>query len=151
MERTAGSEFIATLLKSLPKTRSDFASDYFNTLAAITTGAAPTLLAGRVAAGHARPDDSWRGPSVISSLRFEAHPQADADTCSQEGSMVDLEASQSSTYSIIASFALCRSQCRNGRREFRQLEAGSHMSKRGRESRKDKSAAVMNHDLYPPS
>ncbi|SJL17785.1 uncharacterized protein ARMOST_21347 [Armillaria ostoyae] len=71
--------------------RSDFASDYFNTLAAITTGVAPTLLAGRVAAGHARPDDSWRG-SMISSLRFEAHPQADAETCSEEGSMVDLEA-----------------------------------------------------------
>lgn len=54
-------------------------------------GVAPTLLAGRVAAGHARPDDSWRG-SIISSFRFEAHPQADANTCSEEGSMVDLEA-----------------------------------------------------------
>ncbi|KAK0238397.1 hypothetical protein EDD85DRAFT_935786 [Armillaria nabsnona] len=64
------------------------ASDYFDALAAITTGVAPTLLAGRVAAGHARPDDSWEG-SIISSLRFEAHPQADAETCSQVDSMVD--------------------------------------------------------------
>ncbi|KAK0185070.1 hypothetical protein F5146DRAFT_1144784 [Armillaria mellea] len=72
--------------------RSDFASDYFNTLAAITTGAAPTLLAGRVAAGHARPNDSWQG-SNISSLHFNAHPQADAaETCIQEDTMVDLEA-----------------------------------------------------------
>ncbi len=57
-------------------------------------GIAPTLLAGRVAAGRARPDDSWQG-SIISSLRFEAHPQVDAETCSQENSVVgnaDLEA-----------------------------------------------------------
>ncbi len=51
-------------------------------------GIAPTLLAGRVAAGHARPDDSWEG-SIISSLRFEAHPKADAETYSQANSMVD--------------------------------------------------------------
>ncbi|KAK0238405.1 hypothetical protein EDD85DRAFT_507702 [Armillaria nabsnona] len=70
--------------------RSYYAGDYFNTLAAITTGVAPTLLAGRVASGHARPDDSWRG-SIISSLRFEAHPQADPNTYSEEDSMVNLE------------------------------------------------------------
>ncbi|PBK98875.1 hypothetical protein ARMGADRAFT_1073817 [Armillaria gallica] len=64
------------------------ASDCFDTLAAITNGIAPTLLAGRVAAGHARPDDSWEG-SIISSLRFEAHPKADAETCSQVDSIVD--------------------------------------------------------------
>ncbi len=32
-------------------------------------GIAPTLLVGRVAAGHARPDDSWQG-SIMSSLHF---------------------------------------------------------------------------------
>ncbi|KAK0238401.1 hypothetical protein EDD85DRAFT_950615 [Armillaria nabsnona] len=64
------------------------ASDYFDTLAAITNGVAPTLLAGRVAAGRARPDDSWEG-SIMSSLRFGAHPRADAETCSQVDSMVD--------------------------------------------------------------
>ncbi len=87
--------------------RQNTASDYFDTLAAITTvrtdplfpeyvyltkkkhvqGIAPTLLAGRVAAGHARPDDSWEG-SIMSSLRFEAHP-ADVETCSQFDYMVD--------------------------------------------------------------
>ncbi|PBK98885.1 hypothetical protein ARMGADRAFT_1073826 [Armillaria gallica] len=54
-------------------------SIYLDALAVFTTGIAPTLLVGRVAAGHARPDDSWQG-SIISSLRFEAHPQADAET-----------------------------------------------------------------------
>ncbi|KAK0224760.1 hypothetical protein EDD85DRAFT_727483, partial [Armillaria nabsnona] len=32
---------------------------YFVCLLVITRGIAPTLLAGRVAAGHARPDESW--------------------------------------------------------------------------------------------
>ncbi|PBK59054.1 hypothetical protein ARMSODRAFT_983340 [Armillaria solidipes] len=86
--------------------RGNLSRDYFDTLAVITTvdielifseyisdencmqGIAPTLLAGRVAAGHARPDDSWQG-NIISSLRFEAHPQVDAETCSQENSIVD--------------------------------------------------------------
>ncbi|KAK0209171.1 hypothetical protein DFS33DRAFT_1308054, partial [Desarmillaria ectypa] len=33
-------------------------------------GIAPTLLVGRVAAGHARADDSWKGSVITSSLRF---------------------------------------------------------------------------------
>ncbi|PBK93534.1 hypothetical protein ARMGADRAFT_884532, partial [Armillaria gallica] len=32
---------------------------YFDVLAGIARGIAPTLLVGRVAAGHSRPDDSW--------------------------------------------------------------------------------------------
>ncbi|KAK0185068.1 hypothetical protein F5146DRAFT_1073324 [Armillaria mellea] len=66
---------------------------YFDALAVFTTGIAPTLLAGRVAAGRARPDNSWEG-SIVSSLRFEAHQQIDADTCSQANCMSngDLEA-----------------------------------------------------------
>ncbi|KAK0502633.1 hypothetical protein EDD18DRAFT_1099689 [Armillaria luteobubalina] len=31
---------------------------------------APTVLVGRVAAGHARPDDSWQGSEILASLRF---------------------------------------------------------------------------------
>ncbi|KAK0184678.1 hypothetical protein F5146DRAFT_1169748 [Armillaria mellea] len=42
---------------------------YTDILAGISKGIAPTLLIGRVAAGHARPDDSWHG-SIVSSLRF---------------------------------------------------------------------------------
>ncbi len=34
-------------------------------------GIAPTLLVGHVAAGHARPDDSWQeSASIVSSLNF---------------------------------------------------------------------------------
>ncbi|KAK0457393.1 uncharacterized protein EV420DRAFT_1644146 [Desarmillaria tabescens] len=66
----------------------NWTSGYFDILAEITTGIAPTLLAGRVAAGHARRDDTWQG-SIVSSLRFEAHPQAGSQTTSQESSMAD--------------------------------------------------------------
>ncbi|SJL17228.1 uncharacterized protein ARMOST_20774 [Armillaria ostoyae] len=37
-------------------------------------GIAPTLIVGRVAAGHARPDDSWEG-SISSSLHFGHHSE----------------------------------------------------------------------------
>ncbi|KAK0234080.1 hypothetical protein IW262DRAFT_1488301 [Armillaria fumosa] len=43
--------------------------NYIDAMAAIARGIAPTLLIGRVAAGHARPDDSWHG-SITSSLHF---------------------------------------------------------------------------------
>ncbi|PBK93584.1 hypothetical protein ARMGADRAFT_1079886 [Armillaria gallica] len=49
--------------------RNDVISYYFNVLSVITRGIAPTLLVGRVAAGHARPDESWQ-ESAASSLRF---------------------------------------------------------------------------------
>ncbi|KAK0238399.1 hypothetical protein EDD85DRAFT_507592 [Armillaria nabsnona] len=65
-------------------------SVYLDALAVFTTVIAPTLLVGRVAAGHARPDDSWEG-SIISSLRFGAHSKADAETCSQVNSTVDYD------------------------------------------------------------
>ncbi|KAK0194506.1 hypothetical protein F5146DRAFT_439460 [Armillaria mellea] len=45
------------------------ANNYMEAVASIARGAAPTLLIGRVAAGQARPDDSWQG-SVMLSLRF---------------------------------------------------------------------------------
>ncbi|KAK0501049.1 hypothetical protein EDD18DRAFT_1348498 [Armillaria luteobubalina] len=45
---------------------------YFDSLAAFARGIAPTLLIGRVAAGHARPDDSWKG-SAMSSLHFGSY------------------------------------------------------------------------------
>ncbi|KAK0482184.1 hypothetical protein IW261DRAFT_1677749 [Armillaria novae-zelandiae] len=41
---------------------------YWDSVAAFARGVAPTLLVGRIAAGQARPNDSWRG-SVISSAR----------------------------------------------------------------------------------
>ncbi|KAK0488485.1 hypothetical protein IW261DRAFT_352796 [Armillaria novae-zelandiae] len=60
---------------------------YLDALAVFTTGIAPTLLVGRVAAGHARPDDSWEG-GIVSSLHFE-DLEADAGACSQANCMVD--------------------------------------------------------------
>ncbi len=44
-------------------------------------GIAPTLLVGRVASGHSRPDDAWKG-SVLSSLHFGTrnHAQTQAST-----------------------------------------------------------------------
>ncbi|KAK0222641.1 hypothetical protein EDD85DRAFT_796174 [Armillaria nabsnona] len=40
----------------------------------------PTILVGRIAAGHARPDDSWSESTTVSSLRFRSHssPQNDS-------------------------------------------------------------------------
>ncbi|KAK0234228.1 hypothetical protein IW262DRAFT_140234 [Armillaria fumosa] len=68
------------------------ALNYFDTLAAIFRGIAPTLLVGRVAAGHARPDDSWEG-SVMSSLRFDGG-QSLTSACEDAATavMLDLEA-----------------------------------------------------------
>ncbi|KAK0222595.1 hypothetical protein EDD85DRAFT_861724 [Armillaria nabsnona] len=43
---------------------------YFDVLAGIARGIAPTLLVGRVAAGHSRPDDSWKGSVISGSIRF---------------------------------------------------------------------------------
>ncbi|KAK0183907.1 hypothetical protein F5146DRAFT_1077014 [Armillaria mellea] len=42
---------------------------YFDCFGTIARGVAPTLLVGRVASGHARPDESWQG-RMMSSLRF---------------------------------------------------------------------------------
>ncbi|KAK0216473.1 hypothetical protein EDD85DRAFT_870584 [Armillaria nabsnona] len=46
---------------------------YFDALAGIAREIAPTLLVGRVAAGHARPNDSWQGSVISGSLRFGSH------------------------------------------------------------------------------
>ncbi|KAK0474568.1 hypothetical protein IW261DRAFT_1422862 [Armillaria novae-zelandiae] len=62
-------------------------------------GIAPTLLIGCVAAGHARPDDSWWG-SIASSLHFGAGPRGQTQTSLQQDYMAsailddDLEALQ---------------------------------------------------------
>ncbi|KAK0436963.1 uncharacterized protein EV420DRAFT_1671796 [Desarmillaria tabescens] len=48
----------------------DLTMIYCDVLAGIARGVAPTLLVGRVAAGHARPDDSWQGSVISGSLRF---------------------------------------------------------------------------------
>ncbi|KAG7443206.1 uncharacterized protein BT62DRAFT_922015 [Guyanagaster necrorhizus] len=66
---------------------------YFDFLAAITKGIAPTLLVGHVAAGHAHSDDSWQGSVISGSLHFGTHPGGQS---SQQDSMIsiDLESQQ---------------------------------------------------------
>ncbi|PBK90425.1 hypothetical protein ARMGADRAFT_1166857 [Armillaria gallica] len=49
--------------------RNEIAGVYIQDLAIAMRGIMPTILVGRVAAGHARPDDSWNG-TTVSSLRF---------------------------------------------------------------------------------
>ncbi|KAK0471026.1 hypothetical protein IW261DRAFT_1671886 [Armillaria novae-zelandiae] len=46
---------------------------YFDAFAAIARGIAPTLIVGRVAAGHARSADSWQGSVISHPLRFRSH------------------------------------------------------------------------------
>ncbi|KAK0194607.1 hypothetical protein F5146DRAFT_1135364 [Armillaria mellea] len=59
----------------------------------IIQGVAPTILVGRVAAGHARPDSSWQGSVISGSLRFKVQSRS---RCSQSDSMTghDLEAAE---------------------------------------------------------
>ncbi|SJL13565.1 uncharacterized protein ARMOST_17010 [Armillaria ostoyae] len=58
---------------------------YLDPIAGFTRGIAPTMLFGRVAAGHARPDDSWKGSVMTSPLRFG---QDKTGTSSQEDSVI---------------------------------------------------------------
>ncbi|KAK0466520.1 hypothetical protein IW261DRAFT_1683756 [Armillaria novae-zelandiae] len=50
--------------------RDEVAGAYIEEFAIAIRGIAPTVLVGRVAAGHARSDDSWSGSSATASLRF---------------------------------------------------------------------------------
>ncbi|KAK0224677.1 hypothetical protein EDD85DRAFT_1027786 [Armillaria nabsnona] len=64
----------------------DWAANYLDPVTGIARGVAPTLLVGRVAAGHARPDDSWEG-SIMTSLRFG---QGRAQERAQEGTLISI-------------------------------------------------------------
>ncbi|SJL13585.1 uncharacterized protein ARMOST_17030 [Armillaria ostoyae] len=64
----------------------DWTANYLDPITGIARGVAPTLLVGRVAAGHPRPDDSWEG-SIMTSLRFwQGRVQASA----QEGTLISI-------------------------------------------------------------
>lgn len=67
----------------------DLTMIYFDALAAIARGVAPTLLVGRVAAGHARPDDSWQGSVISGSLRFGTQPGVSHTGSSMAGVVFD--------------------------------------------------------------
>ncbi|KAK0495212.1 hypothetical protein EDD18DRAFT_266414 [Armillaria luteobubalina] len=53
--------------------RNEVATLYVEDLAIAMRGIMPTILVGRVAAGHARPDDSWSESAPRSSIRFGNH------------------------------------------------------------------------------
>ncbi|KAK0433260.1 hypothetical protein EV421DRAFT_1441328 [Armillaria borealis] len=66
--------------------RNAVAGDYIEELAVSMRGIIPTVLVGRVAAGHARPDDSWSESTMRSSLRFGNHSSSHNDTEMSVGS-----------------------------------------------------------------
>ncbi|KAK0448508.1 hypothetical protein EV421DRAFT_1463348 [Armillaria borealis] len=62
--------------------RGAYASIYVDAIAASIRGIAPTLLVGRVASGHSRPDDTWKG-SALSSLHFGTRNHAQTQATDQ--------------------------------------------------------------------
>ncbi|KAK0207464.1 hypothetical protein IW262DRAFT_1302679 [Armillaria fumosa] len=67
---------------------------YIDAITASIRGIAPTLIVGRVASGHSRPDDAWRG-SVLSSLHFgtrnHVHTQAGTQSNDHQNMTYGLE------------------------------------------------------------
>ncbi|KAK0221208.1 hypothetical protein EDD85DRAFT_941590 [Armillaria nabsnona] len=60
--------------------RNQGAAAYVEEFAIAIRGIAPTILVGRVAAGHARPDDSWSENTTSSSLRFRSNSSSQNDS-----------------------------------------------------------------------
>ncbi|KAK0196241.1 hypothetical protein F5146DRAFT_320436 [Armillaria mellea] len=60
--------------------RNEVAGVYIEEFAIATRGMVPTILVGRIAAGHARPDDSWSENSSTSSLRFRNPSGSESDS-----------------------------------------------------------------------
>ncbi|KAK0435560.1 hypothetical protein EV421DRAFT_1986623 [Armillaria borealis] len=60
--------------------RSEAAEIYIEELAIATRGIVPTILVGRIAAGHARPDDSWSESTTSSSLQFRSSLSSQSDS-----------------------------------------------------------------------
>ncbi|SJL14003.1 uncharacterized protein ARMOST_17455 [Armillaria ostoyae] len=59
--------------------RNEGAGAYIEEFAIAMRGIVPTMLVGRVAAGHARPDDSWDESTTSTSLRFRSHSSSHND------------------------------------------------------------------------
>ncbi|PBK90545.1 hypothetical protein ARMGADRAFT_1082801 [Armillaria gallica] len=66
--------------------RNELAGIYIEDLAIAMRGIMPTILVGRVAAGHARPDDSWSESTMVSSLQFQNHSISQNDAQMSVGS-----------------------------------------------------------------
>ncbi|PBK90390.1 hypothetical protein ARMGADRAFT_1082671 [Armillaria gallica] len=69
--------------------RNEVTAAYVQELAIAMRGIAPTILVGRVAAGHARPDDSWSESITSSSLRFRSISSSQNDNEISVGSGSD--------------------------------------------------------------
>ncbi|PBK62449.1 hypothetical protein ARMSODRAFT_980719 [Armillaria solidipes] len=69
--------------------RNALAAVYLQEFAIAMRGIMPTILVGRVAAGHARPDDSWSQSAPRSSLRFGNQSSLQNDTQMSVGSGQD--------------------------------------------------------------
>ncbi|PBK62480.1 hypothetical protein ARMSODRAFT_1061455 [Armillaria solidipes] len=69
--------------------RNELTGYYIENLAIAMRGIAPTILVGRVAAGHARPDDSWSESTTRSSLRFRNDSSSQNDSQMSVGSGQD--------------------------------------------------------------
>ncbi|KAK0231762.1 hypothetical protein EDD85DRAFT_793436 [Armillaria nabsnona] len=69
--------------------RNELCTGYVDVIACSIKGIAPTLLIGRVAAGHARPNDSWKESRLSwTSLRF-GHPSSSPAQISTLGGVSD--------------------------------------------------------------
>ncbi|KAK0433290.1 hypothetical protein EV421DRAFT_2023606 [Armillaria borealis] len=60
--------------------RNEGAGAYIEEFAIAMGGIVPTILVGRIAAGHARPDDSWDESTTSTSLRFRGHSSSQNDS-----------------------------------------------------------------------
>ncbi|SJL13968.1 uncharacterized protein ARMOST_17420 [Armillaria ostoyae] len=69
--------------------RNELTGIYVEDLAIAMRGIMPTILVGRVAAGHARPDDSWSESSTTLSLRFRNQSSSQNDSQGSVGSRQD--------------------------------------------------------------
>ncbi|KAK0209512.1 hypothetical protein IW262DRAFT_1528873 [Armillaria fumosa] len=70
------------------------ATDYIENLASAMRGIMPTILVGRVAAGHARSDDSWSDSTTGSSIRFGNHSTSQSDSQISVGSGRDMSSTE---------------------------------------------------------
>ncbi|KAK0475987.1 hypothetical protein EDD18DRAFT_1385585 [Armillaria luteobubalina] len=74
--------------------RNEVAAAYIGELAIAMRGIMPTMLVGRIAAGHARPDDSWSDSTPGSSIRFGNHSTSQNDTQMNVGSGRDMSSTE---------------------------------------------------------
>ncbi|KAK0196239.1 hypothetical protein F5146DRAFT_1133737 [Armillaria mellea] len=70
--------------------RNETSGAYVEEVAIEIRAIAPTILVGRIAAGHACPDDSWSGSSTVSSLHFRGHSSSQNDSQVDAGSKWDI-------------------------------------------------------------